>query len=104
MKTIRYRALALAPLLAVLACSAPAQAPLPTEAQERAEQGEPGNAARDEQRKYFAQLDTGQKGYLSQDDASGDPILTQNWTRCDVNHDGKLTLQEYLDCTKPRQR
>ena len=104
MKTIRFRALALAPLLAVLPCVAPAQAPPPTQAQLRAEQGEPGEAAEKTRREWFAQLDSGQKGYLNQADVSVDPLLSANWTRCDVNHDDKLTLQEYLDCTKPRQR
>jgi hypothetical protein len=46
----------------------------------------------------FNTLDTTKKGNLSADDVKGDAWLTQNFTRCDSNHDGKLSRAEYAAC------
>ena len=59
------------------------------------------------QRQYFASLDRNQKGYLNDDDISADPFLTQNFAKCDSNHDGRLTYAEFAACTRenePQQR
>jgi len=59
------------------------------------------------QRQYFASLDRNQKGYLNNDDISADPFLTQNFGKCDADHDGRLTYAEYAICTRenpPQQR
>lgn len=52
------------------------------------------------QRQYFASLDRNQKGYLDTDDISADPFLTENFTKCDTDHNGKLTYAEYAACTR----
>jgi hypothetical protein len=104
------------PLIAFLAAIAAssvafAQAP-PTEkqmrdnadAQNRMEQGVD---VKHGQRQYFASLDRNQKGYLNDDDISADPFLTQNFAKCDSNHDGRLTYAEFAVCTRenePKQR
>jgi hypothetical protein len=102
MNTIRYRALALAPLIFFFACAAPAQPPTESQMRDNADaqdRMQAENSVRENQRKYFATLDRNNKGYLNTDDVSADPFLTQNWAKCDVDHDGKLTLQEYMSCT-----
>ncbi len=52
------------------------------------------------QKQYFNSLDRNQKGFLSSDDVSGDPFLSQNYTKCDADHDGKLTWMEFKSCTR----
>lgn len=92
-------------LAALVASSAAfAQAP-PTHSQELSNadaqsQMDKGKSVASTQRHYFASLDRNQKGYLNNDDVSADPFLTQNFTKCDDNHDGRLTYGEYAACTR----
>lgn len=75
-----------------------------SEAQNRMDQGK---GVVKGQRQYFASLDRNQKGYLNNDDISADPFLTQNFAKCDTNHDGRLTYTEFAACTRengPQQR
>lgn len=103
-KTIRFTTMAAVPLLAVASGLSPAQPPTETQMRDNADtqarMDESGHNVRDNQRKYFATLDRNTKGYLTNDDVSADPFLTQNWTKCDENHDGKLTIAEYMICTR----
>ena len=104
-RIIRRTVLAAAPLLAfAFAAAAVAQPPTETQMRDNADtQQRMDNAdhnVRENQRKYFATLDRNTKGYLSNDDVSADPFLTQNWTKCDADHDGKLTIDEYMICTR----
>jgi len=41
----------------------------------------------------------GSKGYITQQDAQRDSWLGAHFSACDANHDGKLTQQEYAQCT-----
>ena len=97
-------------LLSVAATVAFAQPPTEkqmldnTDAQNRLDQGK---GVVKGQRQYFASLDRNQKGYLNNDDISADPFLTQNFAKCDTNHDGRLTYAEFAACTRengPQQR
>ena len=103
-KTIRCTTLATVPLL--VAAFGLSQAQPPTETQMRdnadtqARMDESHHNVRASQQKYFATLDRNTKGYLTNDDVSADPFLTRNWTKCDANHDGKLTIDEYMICTR----
>ena len=93
--------------IALLACAlitatavsaqAPKEKQVLANAQERTEDG--GHHVRHGQRQYFASLDRGQKGYLSNDDVSADPFLSKNYANCDADHDGKLTWPELRACT-----
>ena len=42
----------------------------------------------------------GSKGYITQQDAQRDSWLGTHFTACDADHDGKLTQQEYTQCTQ----
>ena len=42
----------------------------------------------------------GSKGYVTQQDAQRDPWLGTHFSACDSDHDGKLTQQEYTQCTQ----
>lgn len=42
----------------------------------------------------------GSKGYITQQDAQRDAWLGTHFSACDANHDGKLTQQEYTQCTQ----
>jgi len=42
----------------------------------------------------------GSKGYITQQDARHDAWLSGHFSGCDSNHDGKLTRQEYAQCTQ----
>lgn len=44
----------------------------------------------------------GNKGYITQQDAQHDPWLASHFARCDNNHDGKLSQQEYTQCMQMR--
>jgi hypothetical protein len=46
----------------------------------------------------FLTLDTNNHGYLSADDVKHNKWLSSNFARCDVDHDGHLTQQEYANC------
>ena len=103
MKIIRYGILCVS---CALAASAFAQQSAPptthqmkdnTQTQERVASGDRNIAHRQEG--YYHSLDRGNKGYLDSDDVSGDPFLSQNFGKCDMDHDGKMTLSEFLDCT-----
>lgn len=63
----------------------------------REAQSEGGVARR--QHQYFRSLDRNTKGFLDNDDVSGDPFMSKNFIKCDVDHDGKLTWPEFADCT-----
>ncbi len=90
--------------LAMAASMSFAQSPKPTETQMRDNVDTQDRMAQDgdvtkRQHEYFGGLDRGHKGYLSNDDVSGDPFLAQNYPKCDTDHDGKLTWQEFKTCT-----
>jgi hypothetical protein len=51
------------------------------------------------QKRYFGSLDRNTKGYLTSDDVSADPFMSQNYAKCDADHDGKLTWAEFKACT-----
>ena len=42
----------------------------------------------------------GSKGYVTQQDAQRDSWLGAHFNACDANHDGKLTQQEFAQCTQ----
>ena len=68
-----------------------------TMTQERVARGDHNVATRQEG--YYHSLDRGNKGWLDTDDVSADPFLSQNFGKCDADHNGKMTLSEYLECT-----
>jgi hypothetical protein len=48
----------------------------------------------------FDTLDTGKKGYLTAHDVKSHQWLSKHFTKCDLNHDGHLTQDEYANCHK----
>jgi hypothetical protein len=48
----------------------------------------------------FDTLDTGKKGYLTAHDVKSHQWLSKHFTKCDLNHDGHLTQEEYANCHK----
>ena len=46
----------------------------------------------------FLTLDTNNHGYLTLDDVKHNQWLSANFARCDTNHDGHLSQQEYANC------
>jgi hypothetical protein len=48
----------------------------------------------------FDTLDTGKKGYLTAHDVKSHQWLRKHFTKCDLNHDGHLTQDEYANCHK----
>jgi hypothetical protein len=46
----------------------------------------------------FDSLDVKKTGALTADDAKSNTWLSTNFTRCDTNHDGKLSREEYAAC------
>jgi hypothetical protein len=46
----------------------------------------------------FASLDQNNHGYLTMDDVKYNTWLSANFARCDTNHDGHLSQQEYANC------
>jgi hypothetical protein len=46
----------------------------------------------------FLTLDTNNHGYLTLDDVRHNHWLSANFARCDVNHDGHLSQEEYANC------
>ncbi len=90
--------------LALAASLSFAQSPKPTETQMRDNANTQERMSKDgdvtaRQKTYFKSLDRGSKGYLSNDDVSGDPFVSQNFGRCDADHDGKMTWDEFKTCT-----
>jgi hypothetical protein len=63
-----------------------------------ANKDEPQGAAR--MRPDFDTLDTGKKGYLTAHDVKSHRWLSKNFKKCDLNHDGHLTQDEYASCHK----
>ena len=48
----------------------------------------------------FNTLDTNKNGYLTADDVKNHKWLSKNFARCDTDHDGHLSQEEYAKCTK----
>jgi hypothetical protein len=46
----------------------------------------------------FKTLDTAKRGTLTADDVKGNKWLSQNFARCDTDHDGTLSSAEYAAC------
>jgi hypothetical protein len=46
----------------------------------------------------FKSLDTKNRGALTADDVKGNKWLSQNFTRCDSDHDASLSREEYAAC------
>jgi hypothetical protein len=46
----------------------------------------------------FKTLDTAKRGALTADDVKGNQWLSKNFSRCDLDHDGKLSREEYTAC------
>jgi hypothetical protein len=46
----------------------------------------------------FDTLDTRKKGYLTARDVKSHQWLSKHFTKCDLNHDGHLTQDEYANC------
>jgi hypothetical protein len=46
----------------------------------------------------FGSLDQNNHGYLTMDDVKYNTWLSANFARCDTNHDGHLSQQEYANC------
>jgi hypothetical protein len=90
--------------LALAASLSFAQSPKPTETQMRDNANTQERMGKDgdvtaRQQTYFKSLDRGGKGYLNNDDVSGDPFVAQNFAHCDGDHDGKITWDEFKTCT-----
>jgi hypothetical protein len=49
-------------------------------------------------RPSFSSLDTQKRGSLTADDVKGNKWLSKNFSRCDTDHDGTLSRQEYSAC------
>lgn len=56
---------------------------------------EAANASRSDD-SGFARLDKNKDGYISKAEAKGEPELTKNFDKWDLNHDGKINRAEYL--------
>ena len=48
----------------------------------------------------FDTLDTGKKGYLTARDVKSQQWLSKHFAKCNLNHDGHLTQDEYANCHK----
>jgi hypothetical protein len=46
----------------------------------------------------FKTLDVNNRGYLTADDVAANRWLATNFSRCDANHDGRLSQQEFANC------
>jgi hypothetical protein len=46
----------------------------------------------------FSTLDTKSNGYLTAHDVKSNKWLAKNFARCDSDHDGHLSQQEYANC------
>ena len=78
----------------------PTETQMRDNAQTSQREGNADHDVRKNQKQYYASLDRNQKGYLNNDDVSADPFLTQNYAKCDANHDGRLTWEEFRTCTR----
>jgi Ca2+-binding EF-hand superfamily protein len=54
-----------------------------------------GNATRSDD-SGFAKLDKNKDGYISKLEAKGEPELSKNFDKWDLNNDGKINRAEYL--------
>ena len=48
----------------------------------------------------FDRLDTGKKGYLTKHNVKGHKWLSKNFAKCDADHDGQLSPDEFANCHK----
>lgn len=48
----------------------------------------------------FNSMDTGHKGYLTRGDVSADPNISQHFSQCDKNKNGKLSRSEFRACER----
>ena len=81
--------------LAVLATSALALAVGSAWAEDKHEKSKVGNMTRSDD-SGFAKLDKNKDGYISRAEAKGDPELSKNFDKWDMNNDGKINRAEYL--------
>jgi hypothetical protein len=103
-ESIRTRPLATGAMVALLfglASTGFAQAPTETQMRDNADsqQRMQDHNVGKNQKQYFNSLDRNTKGYLTSDDVSADPFMSQNYAKCDADHDGKLTWMEFKSCT-----
>jgi hypothetical protein len=92
-------AVCIAPALAQTGSAPPTETQMRDNADTVGRQAEGMDGVTRRQHQYFRSLDRNQKGYLSNDDVSGDPFISKNYLKCDVDHDGKLTWEEFRACT-----
>ena len=59
-----------------------------------------GMQPRTGRRPDFNTLDTHKNGYLTADDVKNHTWVSKNFARCDTDHDGHLSPEEYAKCTK----
>ena len=50
----------------------------------------------------FSTLDRNGVGYITRQDAAGNPWLEKNFQTCDADRDGQITRSEYMICAKSR--
>lgn len=48
----------------------------------------------------FNAMDTGHKGYLTRQDVAADPNISQHFSQCDKNKNGKLSRSEFRACER----
>jgi hypothetical protein len=48
----------------------------------------------------FDSLDSGKKGYLTKHNVKGHKWLSKNFAKCDTDHDGHLSPDEFTNCHK----
>jgi hypothetical protein len=59
-----------------------------------------GQALASPQHPGFDTLDTGKKSYLNKHDVKHHMWLSKNFAKCDTDHDGQLSQDEYAACHK----
>src|ERR1700759_2080026 len=97
-KTLIGASLALATSLTFAETSPPTETQMRDNADTQDRMANDGDVTK-RQHAYFKGLDRQHHGYLTSDDIGADPFLTQNFPKCDVDHDGKLTWEEFKTCT-----
>jgi len=90
--------------LVMMAASAMAQKPTESQVLNNADtqnrEAVDAKAVHKDQKAYFKSIDIGNKGYLTSDEVAADPFLQKNYPKCDADHDGKLTWEEFKTCTR----